>query len=132
MPEELIICWRCGAQVDWQAYKKRVQRKMSDPDRCADCIDTDKPMKHTWTWVHPVLGRIVCVPHKGDVDDEFRPLNKAGRLYMPGERICGLKDCVKRTHLVKYANRLVADPVETILALSEAQGYVKTPLAKGN
>jgi len=129
---ELINCWRCGIAVDIEVYKKRVQRKIPDPDRCADCFDTDKAMKNTWTWVHPVLRKIVCIPHKGDVDDEFRPLNKAGRLYMPGERICGMKDCVKRTHQVKYANKLVADPIETILALAEAQQYEKTPLVKGN
>ncbi len=122
--QQQYFCSACLIEISESALFKRIERGVVNADQCEDCRDFGKPMRNSQTWTHPVLGKIMCKPHTGEVDDNFNPINKAGRLYMPGERICGLKDCVKRSHLVKHANKLVADPVETILAMVEAQTYM--------
>lgn len=123
----LFFCSACLIPIDEDALIKRIQRQVVNADQCEDCRDFGKPMRNSQTWNHPVLGKINCKPHTGDVDDDFNPLNKAGRLYMPGERICGLKDCVRRSHVARTIRgkqpKLIADPVETILALAEMQNY---------
>ena len=121
MEDQLYFCAGCLIALNTSAFLKRVQRGVVNADLCEDCRDFGKPIKTVYTWKHPVLGTIICVPHRGEVDDDLNPINKAGKLYMPGERICGLKDCVKRSHIVKHANKKTADPIETILALSEAR-----------
>ena len=128
--QQQYFCSACLIPIDEDALFKRIARGAVNADQCEDCRDYGKPIKAQYTWQHPVLGKICCVPHKGEVDNDFRPLNKAGRLYMPGERICGLKDCVKRAHVIRPENsrtktKLVADPIETLMALAEAQAYTK-------
>jgi hypothetical protein len=120
--EQIIQCWRCGIEIDADTYWKRIKRQTPNPDECRDCKDTSAKHKGKYRWIHPVLGQLSCNPYKGDLDDDWNPITKDGRLYMPGDRICGLKDCVRASH-VKPRVMLVADPIETILALAEAQSY---------
>jgi len=47
-----------------------------------------------------------CYPYPGDVDDQFRPLNKDGTLHLPGIRTCGNKDCTRKRHIQSF------DPLE--------------------
>lgn len=42
----------------------------------------------------------------GEVDDDFNPMTKEGKLYLPGLRTCGHKDCVRKAHIVPF----VAEP----------------------
>jgi hypothetical protein len=37
----------------------------------------------------------------GDLDDNWQPIDEDGQLYRPGERLCGLKDCVKQSHVIE-------------------------------
>jgi len=119
--EQPIECWRCGVPIDARVFWKRVSRKMANPDECKDCRDTAKEQRTVHVWKHPTLGQITCKPYKGDLNDDWLPVTKDGRLYMPGERLCGLKDCVQESHVTKF--QLVADPIETLLAICEAQEY---------
>lgn len=121
-----ILCLDCGIELDIENYQRRVLRKSENAQLCEDCRDYGKPISKYYTWKHPVLGRIICRPHKGEVDDDFNPI-RDGKPYMPGERLCGLRDCVKREHILRVRKpvKLVADPVETVLALVEAQSYTK-------
>lgn len=127
--QQQYFCSACLIEISESALFKRIERGVVNADQCEDCRDFGKPMRNSQTWNHPVLGKINCKPHTGEVDDDFRPLNKAGRLYMPGERICGLKDCIRRSHVVRTIRgkqpKLIADPIETILALAEMQNYSK-------
>ena len=122
--EQPIPCWKCGVEIPFKVFWKRVSRKIANPDECKDCKDTSLQQKKEYTWTHPELGVITCYPYKGELDDDWRPITKDGRLYMPGERVCGLKDCVRSSH-VKSRIMLVADPIETLLAIVEAQDYSK-------
>ena len=130
--EQTIQCWRCGIEIDSDTFWKRVARQSPNPDECRDCKDTSTKHKSQYQWLHPVLGQIICKPYKGELDDDWNPITKTGRLYMPGERLCGLKDCVRRSH-VRPRVMLIADPIETILALAEAQEYSlrETPSKRG-
>lgn len=122
--EPPIPCWRCGIAIEAEVYRKRLSRRQANPDECKDCNDIDAKQKTIYSWVHPELGRITCKPYKGELDDDWRPITKEGRLYMPGNRICGMKDCVEVSH-VKPRVMLTADAVETLLAQVEAQDYRK-------
>jgi len=124
--EKPIPCWKCGVEIPFKVFWKRVNRQQPDPDECKDCKDTTAEHKTRYKWNHPTLGLIDCYPYKYDLDDDWNPITKDGRLFMPGDRICGLKDCVRVSH-VKPRVMLVADPVETLLAIVEAQGYKETP-----
>ena len=33
-------------------------------------------------------------------DQDLNPIDEQGNLYLPGERVCGNKDCVNKTHIV--------------------------------
>lgn len=45
-------------------------------------------------------GKLRCSPHQGQIDDQLNPLDDDGELLLPGERICGHKDCVNPAHIV--------------------------------
>jgi len=44
-------------------------------------------------------GEYRCEAWQGEVDDDLNPVDANG-LYMPGERVCGMKDCVNEKHIV--------------------------------
>jgi hypothetical protein len=48
---------------------------------------------------HPALGNLVCIPHKGEVNDSWQPIDDAGELFRPGLRVCGFKDCISPKHI---------------------------------
>ena len=136
MSEPVIYrCPICGIPVDKDLISKRKSRGIENPDYCFDCLDSGKPMRKHETWSHPVLGKIECVPHKGDVDDDFRPLTPRGTLFMAGYRICGRADCVRKNHVVRMdddepygLSAIVKQVFETtgvLISLDEAKG--KTP-----
>ena len=39
-----------------------------------------------------------CIPWRGEFDQDDNPL-KSGQLHMPGNRICGHRDCVQDSHI---------------------------------
>lgn len=39
-----------------------------------------------------------CIPWRGDFDEDDNPV-KGTRLYLPGNRICGHRDCVAESHI---------------------------------
>ena len=115
---DMMNCVQCGQLFSKSLFQKRIERKIVNPDFCKDCRAV--PIKQ-YTWNHPTLGRITCQPFQGELDDLWRPINVVGRLYMPGERVCGKKDCVNADHVVTV--KLTAQPHQTLLALVEAQDY---------
>jgi hypothetical protein len=82
------------------AFYKALARNKSDADECKDCRDLKKPPAKEVRVNHPVLGQIFCVPHRGELDDDWNPIDSKGNLYKPGIRICGKKDCVHRDHVI--------------------------------
>jgi len=47
--------------------------------------------------VHTKFG--YCKPHRGGFDGDDNPVDAHGRLYRPGLRICGFRDCVSLQHI---------------------------------
>jgi hypothetical protein len=43
----------------------------------------------------------ICRPHHGDFDDNDNPLNRWGKLFRPGYRLCHNRDCVEPTHIAQ-------------------------------
>ena len=41
----------------------------------------------------------VCVPHKGEFDEQDNPLDRKGNLFRAGFRLCGHSDCVELDHI---------------------------------
>jgi hypothetical protein len=78
-----LIC-----QSEWQLHPAR----KADHLFCQDCRKTEKRIDYGHE--EP------CVPWHGEFDDDDNPL-RMGRPYRPGERTCGHKDCVQKSHIVK-------------------------------
>jgi len=91
------LCDQCGQGIPLTTIEKRKSRNDPDWGLCIDC--TREPVRQI-TYNHPVLGTIFCYPHLGDVDELWRPLDAEGKLFRPGERICGHKDCTNTSHIV--------------------------------
>ena len=82
------------------AFFKRRSRNLPDFDECKDCRDVRKTIRKEVRVNHPVLGEIFCTPHRGELDENWNPIDSKGKPYMPGVRICGNKDCVKKDHII--------------------------------
>lgn len=93
-----MFCLRCGQIIPYSTWAKNKSRQIPEWDHCADC--RAKP-KVRLIINHPILGKIECIPYTGEVNELWQPINAVGDLYMPGERLCGHKDCVNRNHVVK-------------------------------
>jgi hypothetical protein len=83
---------------------KRVERQRDYVDVCKDCLDvrkgdllmTNKKVGRN----HKTLGRIFCRPYEGELNEDWLPIDDEGKLFMPGHRICGAKDCVNSKHII--------------------------------
>lgn len=116
-----IFCRQCGIIVSYYVWFKRKTRNRPDWDHCKDCIATPKKIESS---IHPSLGRIECIPYTGEVNDLWQPINAVGDLYMPGERICGHKDCVNAKHIKETEKRTISN-LELLLGLIEIQDFNK-------
>jgi len=127
----LIDCAQCGQKVPYTIWAKRKERGKLDWDKCRDCTATPSNAVRT---IHAVLGVIVCYPYTGELDDLWRPIDGDGELYLPGERLCGLKDCVNRNHVIglKYAKKpkQITD-LELLMSMVEVQDYNKRARTNG-
>lgn len=110
------------------AFEKRRTRGQNDQDVCKDCRDVatykqaeDRKVKK---WTHPVLGSIECIIFEGELNDDWLPIDDEGELFRPGERTCGLKDCVKTMHVIPPVVKTVSE-IDLIIGLHEAQQYNK-------
>jgi hypothetical protein len=78
-------CDRCGIEVDITVIQKR-QTRGSTNKNCQDCNYRKKKESD-------------CKPWTGEVDDNWNPIDNYDRLYLPGLRTCGHKDCVNPKHI---------------------------------
>jgi hypothetical protein len=90
-------CNRCGIEISESAVERRKARGTFD-GRCHDCRG------HT---AHEVkYNGEPCRPWRGEVDEDFNPIDKNLKLYLPGVRTCGHKDCVNKQHIISPFNIL--------------------------
>ena len=101
---EYCACIWCGNWITKHTYAKRKERKLHDLNVCKDCRDIRKaepPRKDkTRRTQHPELGVLWCYLWDGELNDDWLPIDDKGKLYMPGVRICGFKDCVSSQHVI--------------------------------
>jgi len=114
-----IFCNQCGIIIPYLVWYKRKSRNQASWDHCKDCIATPRKVEVS---IHPSLGRIECIPYVGEVNESWQPINAVGDLYLPGERICGHKDCVNRNHILKPEPKTVSD-LDLLLGLAEIQDF---------
>jgi len=97
-------CVWCGQWITKNSCMKRVGRQLPDPNVCKDCRDVRKAaslsLRIDKRTVHPTLGVLWCVIWKQELNEDWHPIDDEGELFMPGQRICGYKDCVAVTHVV--------------------------------
>lgn len=85
-------CERCGVEMDSAIIHKREVRGIYDK-RCSDCrMKPSRKINYEDDY---------CMPHKGELDAEFNPIDNKGRPYLPGLRTCGHKDCIRKTHIIR-------------------------------
>lgn len=85
-------CERCGIWIEESIIQKREARGVID-HLCRDC--KAKPTREV------KYNNEICRPWWGELDDDFNPIDKKGKLYLPGPRICGHKDCVSSKHILR-------------------------------
>ena len=90
--QEFFACSHCGSNsLSREAIQKRLSRG-STRRLCPDCSAAKKTTL--------AYGDLICKPWAGDFDlDTLAPI-KDGFEFMPGERLCGHKDCVEPTHVI--------------------------------
>lgn len=102
---DFLLCVWCAQPIPKNIYEKRIAREDPQADACKDCKDVasyeDVEIRKARRWVHPVLGWIQCTVFLGELNDDWNPVDEDGQLFRPGQRICGLKDCVNLTHIVE-------------------------------
>jgi hypothetical protein len=86
-----MICRRCGIEDQRGQILKRVERGGSQ--ECSSCLARPSSSIRT------AYG--ICRPHKGELDENDRPLDHRGKLFREGKRLCGSKDCITKSHIVK-------------------------------
>ena len=84
-------CERCGIEIDERTIERRRARGMTD-QRCSDC--------RTQHLYEIRYNDIVCRPWRGEVDEDLNPIDGQLRLYLPGVRTCGHRDCVTKDHII--------------------------------
>jgi hypothetical protein len=125
---EYCSCIWCGQWNTKDAFFKRVERKRDDPNLCKDCTDVRKSnglqkFKSKRT-DHPKLGVLWCYIWSGELNDDWYPIDDNGKLYMPGVRICGFKDCVAEQHVISPKKATVSD-IDLILMSMEVRAKHK-------
>jgi hypothetical protein len=124
--EEYFACVWCGNCISKDAYYKRKERKLPDLDVCKDCRDVRKAAvmnsRKKKRIDHPELGIIFCAIWDGELNDDWLPIDDEGKLFLPGQRICGLKDCVNTAHVISPKVMQVSD-LELILGMHEMQQH---------
>ena len=90
LDEQKLTCRRCG----FTEFVPADKRKRKD-ELCADC--RRKPAK-TINYSDDKSVK-PCKPWNGSFDAQDNPVD-AGRLFMPGKRVCGHRDCIEVTHIL--------------------------------
>jgi hypothetical protein len=98
---EILYCLRCGIEVSAEQVYKRKIRNAVNAEWCRDCRDDRTDIRRDYKWVHPVLGKISCWLWIYELNDDWLPIDEQGNLFRPGERLCGKKDCVRKTHIIE-------------------------------
>jgi hypothetical protein len=89
-----ITCERCGYE---SITSSRNLYRQTNLKLCQSCKSTQANTV--------VKNGLACTPHRGEVDlNTMAPLNNEGEPYLPGYRICGMADCVNRSHILKERN----------------------------
>jgi len=90
-----LLCEQCGKIIRYDNWSRR-KFKGQEYLKCSDCraVQTYKV-----TYRHKILGLITCMPWQFEVDADLNPI-KDGKLFRPGLRICGHKDCVVVGHIL--------------------------------
>jgi hypothetical protein len=126
-------CGWCGNWISKDTYLKRVERKRDYLDVCKDCLDVRKGDVLVNTSLvrrkHPTLGAISCKPYKGELNEDWLPIDGNGKLFMPGLRICGAKDCVNEMHVIPPKKPEVSD-IDLILMSMEVRSKHKRTRTK--
>jgi hypothetical protein len=84
-------CERCGIEIDNKTIERRRARGQED-QRCSDCR-----VQHLYEINY---NGTICRPWRGEVDEDLNPIDQKLRLYRPGLRTCGHKDCVNKEHII--------------------------------
>ena len=81
------VCARCGINRDLPT--KRNGRR----DLCRDCrVRVEHVIRYS--------KNDVCLAWRGDFDENDSPMHD-GKLFMPGVRECGHRDCINPEHIKK-------------------------------
>jgi hypothetical protein len=112
-------CNRCGIEISESAVERRKARGTYD-GRCQDCRGhRSNEVKYDGE---------PCRPWRGEVDEDLNPIDKNLKLYLPGTRTCGHKDCVNKRHIISSISVLELERNDISYRtgrLSELQDYME-------
>ena len=90
----MFQCVRCGYAEDLAFLERRKERRQEI--LCRSCLA--RPVRE----IKSNFG--ICRPHRGDFDYNDNPLDRWGKLFRPGVRLCGNRDCIEPTHIVNESD----------------------------
>lgn len=96
MAEQVVTCLICC--TEWRINEGRENKHLY----CQECRRTSE-RKIDYGFPEP------CVPWAGDFDLDDNPM-KNGKLYRPGPRICGHKDCIQKSHIADFVSTRETKP----------------------
>ena len=116
-------CERCGIEITEGSIERRKARGTFD-GRCRDCRAVrSNEIKYDGD---------ICRPWRGEIDEDFNPIDRKLRLYLPGVRTCGHRDCVNKKHIIpelqKVERNLELERYDTSYRtgrLAELQDYMR-------
>lgn len=87
-------CQRCGMVVRAETIERRKARGIFD-NLCSDCRN-GKSYEINY-------GELICRPWRGEVDEDLNPIDHTTQPFLPGQRVCGHRDCVNKDHIIPSA-----------------------------
>lgn len=88
----MLQCEKCGLDDSSELEFFERRRERHQEILCRSCLA--RPVRSVKT----AYG--ICRPHRGAFDQEENPLDRWGRLFRPGLRLCGYRDCIEPSHVV--------------------------------
>lgn len=98
-PSNVWFCRRCGLK-----HTSGKPHASGECESCRDAENVPEPKKNRR--YKAVASRVPGLKSKcnvwlGDYDDDENPITPEGDLVMPGGRVCGHRDCIAPSHLIR-------------------------------
>ena len=99
------FCRRCQKDLPLDQFRPRSDKPGLRPEcrACASQREIIRRYERRHGLERPKPVKATCTPWQGEFDLDDHPI-KDGKLFMPGTRSCGKRDCVNPAHVLAAVN----------------------------